>query len=302
MTTGKTVSWEREGSLREKIIRMWRSIDEKNISSDPELWEGMAPRSIRHMQDDEEDGRRSNERADLIAGYLRDRGLLQKEHTILDAGCGTGRISAEFAKTAGHVTGVDISPSYCMEARRRAASQGLDNVDIITADLSSFDPVKEGAAKEYDLVFANLLPAAMEYETFRKLTELSRGYCFVSFLVGFRAPQFQELAAGAVGNGLGEPKSRILKFQMAFNILCMEGMRPEVTYYEVDQPKSITADDHAVTYIRKMWPSHDFTAEEEERILEMFREKADKDGTVTSDVSIVCGCLLWKVKDGGIHS
>ena len=54
--------------------------------------------------------------------------------TILDHGCGVGRLVVAFATAADRVVGVDVSPSMLAEARRNCESRGLGNVELTTAD------------------------------------------------------------------------------------------------------------------------------------------------------------------------
>jgi len=64
--------------------------------------------------------------ADLVASY--------EPATVLDAGCGTGRVSIELARRGIEVVGVDVDPSMLATARRLAS--GLEWVE---ADLTAFD-------------------------------------------------------------------------------------------------------------------------------------------------------------------
>jgi SAM-dependent methyltransferase len=52
--------------------------------------------------------------------------------TVLDAGCGSGRVAIELARHGIEVTGVDVSPSMLAEARRRAP-----HLPWIEADLTA---------------------------------------------------------------------------------------------------------------------------------------------------------------------
>ena len=52
----------------------------------------------------------------------------------LDFGCGVGRLVVPLARIAGHVTGVDVSPSMLAEARRNCQARGLDNVELVVSD------------------------------------------------------------------------------------------------------------------------------------------------------------------------
>jgi 2-polyprenyl-3-methyl-5-hydroxy-6-metoxy-1,4-benzoquinol methylase len=54
--------------------------------------------------------------------------------TVLDAGCGTGRVAGELARRGVSVVGVDIDASMIAEARRRAP-----DLEWVEADLASFD-------------------------------------------------------------------------------------------------------------------------------------------------------------------
>jgi SAM-dependent methyltransferase len=66
--------------------------------------------------------------------------------TILDHGCGVGRLVVPFARGADRVVGVDVSPSMLAEARRNCDARGIDNVELVTADRL------DGLAAEFDLV------------------------------------------------------------------------------------------------------------------------------------------------------
>ncbi|MDQ6613831.1 MAG: class I SAM-dependent methyltransferase [Actinomycetota bacterium] len=64
--------------------------------------------------------------------------------TVLDAGCGTGRVAIELARRGIVVVGVDRDPSMLVTARRRGAGVTWIEADLADADLSlgrSFDVV-----------------------------------------------------------------------------------------------------------------------------------------------------------------
>lgn len=48
---------------------------------------------------------------------------------VLDVACGPGMLACEFARHAGHVTGIDITPAMIDQARERQREQGLENLD-----------------------------------------------------------------------------------------------------------------------------------------------------------------------------
>lgn len=73
-------------------------------------------------------------------------GVLPRALDLADAGTGTGALLPVLAPAARRLVGIDRSPEMLAEARRRAASQGLGQVELVEADLeelpfdaSSFD-------------------------------------------------------------------------------------------------------------------------------------------------------------------
>jgi trans-aconitate 2-methyltransferase len=77
-----------------------------------------------------------------------DRIELRGDERVLDAGCGTGKVTAAIAARVpnGHVIGVDASPSMLEEARSRLGP----GVELIVSDLLELD-LEEPA----DVVFSN---------------------------------------------------------------------------------------------------------------------------------------------------
>ena len=62
--------------------------------------------------------------------------------SVLDAGCGTGRVGREFARRGLDVVGVDLDPEMLATARRKAPGVDWRLADLATVDLArSFDAV-----------------------------------------------------------------------------------------------------------------------------------------------------------------
>lgn len=62
--------------------------------------------------------------------------------SVLDAGCGTGRVAIELARHGVEVVGVDVDPSMLAEARRREPGLTWVDADLATLDLGRrFDVV-----------------------------------------------------------------------------------------------------------------------------------------------------------------
>lgn len=70
----------------------------------------------------------------------------------LDHGCGTGRLTLPFARRAGEVVALDVSPDMLAEAARNADEAGLNNVRFEQAD----DALSR-ATGQFDLVNSHLV-------------------------------------------------------------------------------------------------------------------------------------------------
>jgi SAM-dependent methyltransferase len=72
--------------------------------------------------------------ATFVRGY--------QPHTVLDAGCGTGRVAIELARHGIEVVGVDANPSMVRTASERAPDLDFRVADLTTLDLDEvFDAV-----------------------------------------------------------------------------------------------------------------------------------------------------------------
>ena len=72
-----------------------------------------------------------------VAEYVKKIAGLSKGNSVLDAGCGPGRISVELAALGLDVTGVDIIQSELDAAAESAQAEGVP-LKLINADLRSF--------------------------------------------------------------------------------------------------------------------------------------------------------------------
>jgi len=83
-----------------------------------------------------------------VANYMADfmqRAAISPTDVVLDIGCGNGATTRAAAQQAsqGRVVGIDLSDAMVGNARRHAVEHGLDNVEIVHADVQIADLGRE---------------------------------------------------------------------------------------------------------------------------------------------------------------
>src|SRR4051794_1770980 len=118
------------------------------------------------------DGATYDRIADPMARWgadVLDRLPLRGDETVLDAGCGSGRVTERLLERLpdGHVVGLDASPSMVDAARDRLARFG-DRVELLVADLGLPVPLESASVDailstatfhwvpDHDALFAHL--------------------------------------------------------------------------------------------------------------------------------------------------
>jgi 2-polyprenyl-3-methyl-5-hydroxy-6-metoxy-1,4-benzoquinol methylase len=71
---------------------------------------------------------------DLLADAMTIADPDFRPDSVLEYGCGVGRLLIPAAKRARTVVGVDVSSSMLEEARRNCETRGVDNVELVTPD------------------------------------------------------------------------------------------------------------------------------------------------------------------------
>ncbi|CZT19357.1 related to SAM-dependent methyltransferases [Ramularia collo-cygni] len=82
----------------------------------------------------------------------------QANDTILDIGCGDGELTAQIAKSAGRVLGVDASKSFISSAKEKHGA--LSNCSFILNDSTQLQSCPEALTGKWDKAFSN---AAMHW-------------------------------------------------------------------------------------------------------------------------------------------
>ncbi len=211
---------------------------------------------------------------------------------VLDVGCGAGRYAISIASRAKCVRGVDLSPQMIASANRRAADLGVENVQFEIADWHTFDVKKQGFEKKFDLVFAHMTPAIQSYDTFKKLSACSRGWCVL-----VKPVQRMETVYDEILNIIGIDKKPHLgnnDVLNAFALLFLRGNYPVIEYNdkrsEIKQPLERAVD----IYTSRTKSTYDLTSEQENKIKDYLSSIADH-GLVSTVMDTKTATLYWHI-------
>lgn len=119
--------------------------------------------------DDEQAFDRSGER-DVAAFFSGLEHLLHAEQTVLDIGCGIGRMDQFVAPRVSRLCGIDVSGEMVQRARVRFAH--LDNVEFVEGDGWTLAPIPDASV---GLVFSHIVFQHMPREVVSSyITEVAR--------------------------------------------------------------------------------------------------------------------------------
>ncbi len=274
---------------------LWQSRKKSGMSHGSADWDKRSYGWVKELKENPVRSARSKRRVEETAKYLRGRGLLTGDDHVIDIGCGPGRFVCEFAKSAGSVTGTDISEQMCVFGREYADSLGLSNVTYTPCDFSQADIDELGWRGAFDLVFSSITPAMSTYEAMKKAETMSRGWCFQSLFINISNSLADIVLKEALPEELQPVERNIMPFYALFNILLLEGKRPETKYFKEEEDERAPADDDFVREMLKMAPKASQSEEMTERVKEALMKYADADGMVSTHKEWHYGWILWHV-------
>src|SRR5574337_1490186 len=111
--------------------------------------------------------------SDTLLRLIREEPL--RERTVLDVGCGTGRLTFALATEAGTIIGIDWSEQLIQHAQQRVRTLGLHHVTFVCGDAERIEYRKLGPI---DLVVAHL---CMSNEILERAAKVLASGRFIAF-------------------------------------------------------------------------------------------------------------------------
>ena len=157
-------------------------------------------------------------------------GLLTKDSSVMDVGCGAGRYAIAFAQTCRSVTGTDLSPQMIDYAQKRASSMDMRNVSFICEDWDAISVKDRNYQEQFDFVFAHMTPAIHDAETLMKLQSCSKNWCMLVRHIHMETPLLT--AAKQTLNLANQKSLHSYSAERIFNDLWKQGKLPQITYFQ----------------------------------------------------------------------
>jgi len=217
--------------------RIWK-IESRNKKDQQQFWDLRACEFNSRLA-----SQRGIKETEQVLKFLKEKGALEKNSSVLDIGCGPGKYTLAFAKEVKTVTGTDISPKMIAFAKENARNRGLKNVKLVQASWPEVNILDSGWEKNFDLVFAAFCPGIDSADALKKMAEASRKHCFMS---GF-ATRKDQVMEGLKKHLSIQNKSWGNQIYFSFNLLWQWVYYPEITYqdrswtneYDIEQKADI---------------------------------------------------------------
>jgi len=249
----------------------------------------------RSKKSESEGSRKSDNRAKTVIDLLDDSGFCVKNARILDIGCGPGPLALPLARAGAKVTALDIS-SEALRYVRENAERGGETVETVECSWWDADIDDLGLRNRFDLVIASMTPSIKDLETFNRMTECSRHYCYYSgSLPGGRNKTLQEIYKNILGPDFPPKREGGPWFLYYFMYLYLNGYQPRVRIHHHRQKKEeewMEAADQAIRYVDRIEPC---TPTLQKKIRNYYQKKS-VDGKVPVRSDGYMGMMVWNKK------
>ncbi len=234
-----------------------------------------------------------NEYNASLLRFWHEEGMIFPGCRVIDIGCGVGKYGVYLAQLGCDVTLTDIS-----EEMLRFVSANLANVTTPWTtcccdfnEVTGEEPVFQDG---FDLSICTMSPAVHDAETVKKMSAMTRGWCFMARFHDWQQPFRDELmlhlnmVPQRDFNGLKEDCASIIR------AIGEAGFVPRVTLVNYDWEDYRTPEEMADYMCRNFFN----TEEERERLHGKILEEAstfvNRNGTVRDDVKTTVAWICWR--------
>ena len=228
--------------------------------------------------------------------FWREKGMLFPGARVIDIGCGVGRYGTYLAELGCDVTLTDISGEMLRHAEENMAKYTTP-WRVYRCDFNKATGEEEVFAGGFDLAISTMSPAVHDAETVRKMSCMTRGWCFLARFQSWEQP-FRDLLMRELGM---EPRRVFgdLKADCASMIQAVSaaGFVPQVKTVDYNWADPRTPEQMA-DYMRRNYFAEDTNWDElYVKTLLLSQKHAGADGNVIDDVNTKAMWIYWRTDE-----
>ena len=219
--------------------------------------------------------------------FIQSKVELTSDMRTLDIGCGEGKYSLAIASKVKNVLGVDSSSEMIKKAKSLSEQNGVNNVEFVEKDWCNCD--ENEFTGQYDLVFAHNTHAIADFDTFMKMMNASRKYCFLCILAR-RSDEVMDSLRLILRRGKVKNNDSVAYI---FDTIWLNGCNPEVAYEQVECKSKRTLEEAIPWYLEKLKEEKALSDEEEEKVVR-FLSNVSVSGYVYETIRTTLVNFFWK--------
>ena len=223
-------------------------------------------------------------------------GMLFPGARVLDIGCGVGKYGAWLAELGYDVTLTDISGEMLRHAEENMAKFRTPWT-VYRCDFHEVTGREPVFADGFDLSISTMSPAIHDAETVRKMSAMTRGFCFLARFSAWEQP-FRDMLMRRMGLGPRQLHAGLQEDCDAMIRAVREaGLTPQIRVVDYNWSDERTPEQMADHLVRRYFDGEATVEEIRAASLRAARELADADGLVRDGVDTKVAWIWWNAKE-----
>ena len=227
--------------------------------------------------------------------FWEESGMLFPGARVLDIGCGVGKYGAWLAELGYDVTLTDVSGEMLRHAEENMA-RFCTPWAVYRCDFNEVTGREPVFADGFDLSISTISPAIHDAETVRRMSAMTRGFCFLARFSAWEQP-FRDTLMRRMSM---EPRQLHACLQEDCDAMIRAvreaGFTPQLKVVDYNWSDERTPEQMADYLVRRYFDGEANAEEIRAAALRAARARADADGLVRDGVNTKVAWIWWRVK------
>ena len=228
--------------------------------------------------------------------FWQEEGMLFPGARVIDIGCGVGKYGTYLAELGYDVTLTDISAEMLRHAEENMAKYKTPWA-VYRCDFNEATGKEPVFEKGFDLAISTMSPAIHDAATVKKMSAMTRGWCFLARFYDWEQPfrdQLMRELGLAPRQVFGDLKSDCAAM---IRSVCEAGFVPRIKYVDYNWADPRTPEQMADYMLRRYFAEDENRDELCRESLRIARQQAGTDGFVTDDVNTKVAWIYWRTEE-----